>query len=628
MIRVHNFKGLIPRLSASLLPDNNSQTANNTDLRSGEIRAFVDTLPVNNPTKSGTVTAIYRWATEPDAEAQAQIAGVGSTTPIRIASQDHGRTTGDRVFIAGTGLSIDDATYVVTNITDDVFSLDGTSAAGDAFTGTWALENGYWLHWVSTEDTGDFGIDVARGAVNDDTSYMTFFTGEDASGIAPRLLFSPNAEGGAGTDYPKDSNLLGIPAPTAAPTSQTPAGTGDGTETTHAWVYTFVGTYANRKFEGPPSSPSDSQDVEGGETETLTGIENAPPGDYNITHQRLYRSVSGTSGSLFYFVEERAVSNADWEDTMGSYGDPIETTLYDPPPSDMHSIIALPNGGMAGLSGNALCLSVPYAPHAWPTDYQEKNTMESEGVGLAVLGQSIVVLTETRPYLATGTDPNSVTMKRLPLNQACVSKKSIVHLDKLGVMYASPDGLVLVHPGGVELLSEDWLSKKEWQTYKPSSIHAYQWDGRYVAFYDNGTTQAGFIFDPKGFGLIHIDTYATAGFEDPLSDELYLLVSQRIEKWAGGYSVNSFTWKSKVFTEPQPLNLNTVQVIATSYASLTVSVWADGVLKADAVSVTSAEGFRALAGNFTARQWEIQVAGTDDVMEVVLAESMSDLARV
>src|SRR5205823_191848 len=86
---------------------------------------------------------------------------------------------------------------------------------------------------------------------------------------------------------------------------------------------------------------------------TVTVPTGAPtPGDYGITHKRLYRAETGT----YKYVAEVAVASTTAADNVAtpSLGDAITTTLYLPPPDGMVGLIALPNGLTAGFKDNVV----------------------------------------------------------------------------------------------------------------------------------------------------------------------------------------------------------------------------------------------------------------------------------
>ncbi len=102
-------------------------------------------------------------------------------------------------------------------------------------------------------------------------------------------------------------------------------------------------------------------------------------------------------------------------------------------------------------------------PHAWPPAYQI--VVEYDIVGLAVVGAEIVVLTKGHPYLVTGSAPGNLTAAKIPDAQACVSAQSIVAFEN-GVIYASPDGLVMID-GRARLISTEVFDERSWAALQP-----------------------------------------------------------------------------------------------------------------------------------------------------------------
>jgi hypothetical protein len=288
----------------------------------------------------------------------------------------------------------------------------------------------------------------------------------------------------------------------------------------------------------------------------------------------------------------------------------------------MIGIVAMSNGIVAGFKGNTLMFSEPYAPYAYPVEYQLG--VDFDIVGLGVAGDQLVVCTEGNPYLAGGATSAAMALTKIDIEQACVSKRSIVSILN-GVVYASPDGLVYIDSSGPQLITSELMTRAQWQAFKPSTIHGYQHDNLYYGFYNNGTTSAGFILDPTNRHFIEIDTYATAGYNDLLDDALYLVVGNKVKKWDSGSSNLTYTWKTKEFVTPKPTNFNVAQVIAASYP-ITFKLNVDGVTK-HTQTVTDSNGFRLPAG-FLGRSWDVEISGTNVVEAVYVADSMGSLGEV
>lgn len=610
LIKIEAFRGEAPRLSKRLLAASQAITANGVKLWSGELRAFRNGRRVNKPSKPGIKKTIYRWG-DSSGHLEGAISAVASTTPVRITSATpHGLTTGARVFIDNTGLSIDGATYAITVVNSLQFTLAGTSASGTSSTGEWTRENGYWFHWT-------FDVDVARGPIPGDVTVRTVFTGDGV----PKVTDTSLALSGGGTGYPTAAYTLGIPAPAAAPVAT--AGAGGGCEanlqTSVAYVYTYVSGWGE---EGPPSPPSGIVARCPGQTVDLSGMSTAPGGNYNIVAKRIYRAATGTTGTNFLFVAEVPIAFTSYSDVVPdeSLGEVLPSESWLAPPADMKGIIALPNGVMAGFSKNDLCLSEAYLPHAWPIEY--RHSTDATIVAIAAFGTSVVVGTTKSPYLATGSSPQSYSMAKLEIDQACVSKRGMVALHGVGVVYPSPDGLILVGYGGTRLATENHFTRDDWQLLRPETIEGYSWEGRYLGVFDDGNGRRAFLFDPSG-ELVFIDTAPTAGYNEPLTDALYLQIGDFIERFDAGPTKIPYQWHSKTFVTPRPVNFGVGRVRAASYTGLTFKIWGDGVLRHTQV-VTSDMPFRLPAG-YTSTAWEIEVSGTDDIYQVFAAEVILDL---
>jgi hypothetical protein len=212
-------------------------------------------------------------------------------------------------------------------------------------------------------------------------------------------------------------------------------------------------------------------------------------------------------------------------------------------------------------------------------------------------------------------------------NLPCTNKRSLVDMGEYAI-YASPDGLVLASNSGINLITEQILTRDQWQSYYPSNIEAYEYEGKYIAFTWDGTnasSKQGFLFDPRGQknAFVKLDFYATAGFNDRENDELYLVIGGVLKKFARGTSNRTYTWKSKEFYTNRPISPGVAKVSADSYSSLTFKLFADGSLK-HTQTVTNSEIFR-LPGGYRAKAFEIQLEGIDVVNEVCVYESPQEI---
>lgn len=477
------------------------------------------------------------------------------------------------------------------------------------------FSGGYWFHWLTD-------VDVHRGPVANDTLIRTYYTGD----VEPRMTYSPIAVTG-GTEYPQAFYKLGIPAPLNAPTLSLGAGGGcaAAVQQNRAYVYTYVSGIGE---EGPPSPATKITGVCDGQTINISGMLIAPTGNYNITKKRIYRLVTGNTTRSYELVKEIDIaitSDADAITDNNLPGPVLVSARFDPPPPGLKGLGMLPNGIATGFDGPTLWLAEPNTPHAWPYFVAADDTI----VATANYDTNIIVFTEKKTYLGSGVDPSAVTLSELPINQVCVSKRGIANFNG-GIIYPSPDGLVLIGPGIQRVITDAFngspaiFQRDEWQALKPDSILGVTHDGKYFVFYDTGTVQAGFIFDPD-FGIIDIDTYATAAYNDPLTDSLYLQVGNDIVKWEGGTALKTGTWKTSKVTLPLPGPVTVCQVLAESYTDVTFKLYVDGALK-HTQTVKDSKPFR-MPGGYRTRIVEAEITAKDTLREFLLADNLSELAQ-
>jgi len=393
----------------------------------------------------------------------------------------------------------------------------------------------------------------------------------------------------------------------------------DDTLETRVYAYTFVNKESGFEFESAPSEASNSVDVRDGQTVSLSGFASVPSG-YVVSHKRIYRAVSG----VFLFVSEITAADANFVDDVkpDELGEELPTLTWSAPPQTLAGLTSLPNGLMAGFSGRDIYFCDPYHPHAWPEQYIQ--TVDYPVVGLGRMDTTLAVLTKGTPYLVQGTHPLNMSVVKADIEQACVSKQSIVSLMG-GVLYAAPDGLMLLAPGGSRIVTEKLFDFQQWQTFfKPESIHAYQQDNQYIAFYDNGTQSGGFIFDVRSGQFILHDMYADAGYHDLLRDKLFLAVNDsgnKVKTWGAG-STKSYTWRSKKFSLPQVMGFSCAQLEAEAYP-MTLKFYLDNTLY-HTQTVQNRDPFRLPAK--VGRDLEMQVEGANEVFSLSIANSMTELA--
>lgn len=267
-------------------------------------------------------------------------------------------------------------------------------------------------------------------------------------------------------------------------------------ETTYtSYVYTFVNDFGE---ESAPSPASDTVQRNENATTIVTTPTSLPTGvseDYGITTKAIYRAVTGALGTVFRFVAEIPLEQAEYEDALedDQLGDVLESEEWDLPPSDLRYILALPNGIMVGASGNRLCFSVQNRPHAWPVAW--RLAIDSDITGLGNVDTSVVVGSETFVYTASGNSPDAYSMSKPVAPHSCQSARSVAFLTGIGVVFAGPDGLMTVSgPNEVRNLTELIFTRDQWQELGPSTMLGIAHDDVYFLFSEPGASVAGSRF--------------------------------------------------------------------------------------------------------------------------------------
>lgn len=400
---------------------------------------------------------------------------------------------------------------------------------------------------------------------------------------------------------------------------------------TRFYIATYVTDWG---WESAPSAVSEMLEVDQNDSVTITVP--APPPGRHITHWRLYRSNVGSASAAFQFVDEMLVGTPTYLDELKGeqLGEPCPTLTWAEPPVrldnaspatikppkgvDPHlkGAVGMPNGIIAAFIDNFVAFCHPYHPYAWPVEYQI--TTEFPIVGLGVFGQTLFVGTMGNPYLISGSDSASMSALKLDSEHACVSRRSIVSVGN-GVVYASPDGLCLAGPGGVQLLTGELFSREDWQALQPETIIAAAHEGVYY-FWAGGACWA-LDFVAKRLGTV-AGIAATAVHRDTLTDHLYATVNGEVRKlFAEGR--RTATWKSGVAQLPAQAPLAWLQVDSTFEEGPVVVRWiGDGALRHTA-TLTSTEPKRLPPGRWL--EHEIEVVSASRVTKVLLAGSTLEL---
>ena len=432
---------------------------------------------------------------------------------------------------------------------------------------TFTVERAYRLYdgSVSIADTvGDWiafddpDVNFVRGALKND-QYDRYY----ASGGTQQPVVAEATEWAAG-NTPHD---LGVPEPTVAPTV-TPPASGDVDET-RAYVYTFVNEWGEESAPSPASAPV-TGDITGSWVLSTMQVAYPPAGNHNpLSKTRIYRTVTGLSSVDYRFVTEITPAAGYTDDSSGtpdgggyitstdgvSLNESLPSNSWNAPPAGLQGIVNMANGIMVGFVGRDLYFSEPYRPHTFPLAYQI--SVDAVIIGLGVYQSGVVVCTTSNPWVATGTHPASIALTRLDDVEPCQSFRSIVNgLD--GVTYASQNGLILVNQQGASNITKPLITRNEWrESYSPATSRSAADGSRTITFTN---ANEGWLFQPlEPMGhLVDLSgfTDVTGVHTDPFTGEAYVISRDQIFQWNPVSTVPlNYTWKSKVFELPYPVNM-------------------------------------------------------------------------
>jgi hypothetical protein len=352
---------------------------------------------------------------------------------------------------------------------------------------------------------------------------------------------------------------LGVPAPTNAPTVAITGGSG--INITRSYVYTYVNLFDE---EGAPSNPVTATGHLNG-TWTITGYINpVNAATRGLNRIRLYRTITGSTGTQYFRVAEFAINTTSYVDSqtdaaVAQVGIVLESTTW-AEPLQMEGLALMPNGFFAGWKGRNLYFSEPYRPWAWPAEYTL--SVDHPIIDCGVVGQTLIVLTSVSPVFVTGVVPSAMSMAKLTQVEPCVSANSVASAPE-GLYFASPNGLILITPQGMVSVTQNIVGREVWQRDYLSFISdSVVFDGQYIAVGESGD---GFIFGALGdqpyiTKLINFSTVQSV-WVDSYTGQVHLLMGNDVYEWDSPLAgFMSSRWVSKEFQYQRPINLGALMI--------------------------------------------------------------------
>ena len=645
-------RGIVPLLDPRRLPPENATVAHNCDLEGAVI------APLKEPGAVATLTGANRKRVYPYNSGWLQW-----DTDVDVAKSPVADDQYQRIYYTVDGVpkvrGIDGTTEYEWNLGIPKPSTPPTVAevaktsvswtrtwyyqyedAGGNVTQTGSLTEGAYggenVHEYSTGRTYRMESVPARTTAASTDRFVIFFDGYDGSTFLGRCYPSFSAyaansdfEVAGASGIANQINAIGIaPAvPDVIFTITYDSSRSSDYKLDRYYVITYVSEWGE---EGPPSDPSARVPVEPVENCQLSAMPTSVAGNYNITEKRIYRTVTGASGTFYFLVATIPIGDAtyldEYADSQITANGVLPSQHWNPPPEDLEGLIAHPMGFLLGFVGNTLYRSELNRPHAWPAEYAQ--TIDRQIVGLARVGDGTFVATDGQPYLDVGDRPEACILQGVNSTQACVSKRSIATYGDEGsraVFYASMEGLVSYMNGVTSVVTRGYYSGKDggrapWTDLDPENMIGVVHDGRYIGTTPDGT----FILrlqDSLGFLTTSEITFQGVHYEID-GDHLYIIVGTALKEWGTGTDVLTLEWTTRRWLFNRPGRLSWGRVTASAYP-VTFKLYAGGAL-VFTKSVTDAVAFR-LPELRKDREWHYGVTGTATIYEMLASTSAVEL---
>ncbi len=536
MIKIDQFKGMIPRLSADKLPQGCAELALNVDLTSGALvprkavtlatfaaseipnsaserftiaappKPTVDTpfVKMCRPLESGAAWLeiwVFGYSTYFDTATSKIVVGgmysdvVGSTVGKQVTGLAIEQYTDSGLIITGTvpeggNTFTQNRAY---NIYGPIyyFKLTGGTANGAPEATAELPAPIAFMTDLGSDSTAPYALPQLPGGViplSLSGERYGFFAVHDALGPTWRDEVEYAGETGTFHSCPGGPVRFEIDLNYVEPRQRTYH-----FMTTHLKADDPVGA----EREGPPSEVTDKVIVNPGEICKLTGLLGT-----GFTKGRLYRTIAGREE--FFLLKELEADS--WSDA-GEVEQAVVMPRYGNAPSNVTSnafwtnsiihpaqfAVSFHNDG----TNYEVWLSEPFAWHVWPAEYVVSFPEEVKAIALA--GGTVLVFTANKVYGLSGSNPEYMGVTLLTATEPLLFNSTTPLLCRLGqtVYYVSPVGLMATNGGQPENVTRQHYTAQEWTevVYDGASVNVMAIGSHDNTIYLTNGTNAGLRFD-------------------------------------------------------------------------------------------------------------------------------------
>lgn len=538
-LKISPFAGLAPRIAPELLPENAAQIATNCRVNTGDLSPLRGALSVGSTTKSGTPQSIFRI--DEDA-GSAWLAWVNDVDCVR------GPITGlGRYYYTGDGVPKVTTLALATNGgANDYPKLYRALGVPKPITKPTVAPSGGVLADVSRYYQYSFYDDFNQESAFSPVSTLTTGKPDGTWAISGMDAAPPNSGGISAITYSGTTVTITGDAThfNRVGDEITLAGVTTVTNVNGTWTLTAADSTAKTMSFVVTTAPTGTYDNAVDTTDTWTRT--VP---WGTCTKRLYR----TSGTLAQFqLVADGITTPTFSDALSDsaiLGDEAISADWELPPVGLRGLAIHPSGALVGFTGNELCFSEPYQPHAWPTRYRLRTNYAI--MAIAVYGSTVAVATEAVPYLAQGYEPGQITLQDMKEPAPCLYKLSMVGVPDGGV-YAANDGLIKVGDAGVENLTISSAYRREqWRAMNPSTMRiAYAGGVIYIVYTKTGQAQRLLILSDA---LTEAEIDADGLYTNPFDGDLHYIKDKTIYKFDSDDSrLLLQNWKGREIVLPSP----------------------------------------------------------------------------
>lgn len=646
------FSGIRPRVPESLLESNEATIANNCDFAYGELRntkGGFEYLTLSNMASglyTDTGLTFYSWPTDIDAVRSPLVNDVNERLYytgdgfMKLAFRPGMRVNGG---VPATAYRVGVPRPTVKPTLQTSVTVPSGTTADIAFKFHWeSVGVKYQEQSISPEILSGETARFTPPAKAVETPVSAFpvlrmTVNWKSTGELVFDVYSTNSS------FPDSTNLYTLnitkdPGTATTYTANITLTISEADKEARAYVYTYANIYNE---EGPPSDYAITTLVPTFDV-NVTVVKDVLSDYAPIKEIRIYRTPSGADVTDFYFVG--SINVLSQSGTL-VFNDNVDGALLNEslastdnyPPQILAGLLMLPNGIMMAARENELHFSEPYKPWAWPGAYIK--SLPHTLTGGIVFGSGAIVTTNRHPYLISGVSPDSMTVSKINIDQAGVSKWSIAVVNGI-VMYASHDGIVTINGATGSLLdSQRYFTREVWRQKYSAGLATMRfavWDGRLIVYsHTNAFVPFMLRIDEADGSMTELpDFVAKCSFVSPQSDQFYYANSTKLYQFAGG-TIQNAVWQSAEKVLERPINFAAAQVVAEG--TWTVELWAyiknpanntySYVLKHTQAITTGTTDFR-LPSGYESDRYRIKISGNGRFRELRMAQSFRELATL